>query len=671
MNITPDEIEKNVTEYCQCVYEPDDIVEVRTLPSGKSNWFTAASLISSNGQLSGENNTGQHIYVGANPRKQQGGTAAKHVKLARCLFADFDNVTVEDIKKLLSSADFPEPTITIFSGHGVHCYWRLTKPISDLSQWTLYQKRLIQTLNSDKSIHDPPRIMRLPGFMNHKEPSARSYIVSAEPDRKYLLADIEENLEVIVEEVISEPVNPPAKSKANGLEKTGRARLYAAKWEGIAEPGRNNKAYAHAASLIRDFALTEAEAWPILQEWNEKNSPPLSEIELRKALTNSGQYGSHSVGEKLNKTKPISSAPKTSTSGKAPDTIIPIELRTICMADVKPKMVKWLWPQRMPLGSLSMIVSNPGLGKSLITMLISTKVTTGNDWPDSKNENPPGHVILISGEDNLEDTIRPRLDAAGADVNKVTAILDVIIRDDEGKILEEETLFSLNSHIPGLRKRIEANKDIQLIIIDPISSFMGKVDSHRNSEVRQVLSKLAKLAQDLNVAVVCISHFNKPNSGNANYRIIGSIAFNAAARAVWYVTEDPDDDKKRLFLPGKSNLAEEQPGMSYKIESVDVSDTITAPRVVFDDEPEYRTIDEVLSENESKDRKSPQQDKIIDFLNEALAQGPVLATDMEELIETNGFKMVTVKRAKKEAGVESKRQDGVWFWELNNDDATM
>ena len=151
-------------QYAECVFLPDDIAEIRLLPSAKSFFVLAKDLHKQNGNLTGQNDAGQHIYIGANPRKATGGTKAEDVACARCLFVDFDNISVADAMELLVSLVFPEPTLILNSGHGAHCYWRLTEPITDLLEWTQYQKRLIATLDSDKSIHDPPRIMRLPSF---------------------------------------------------------------------------------------------------------------------------------------------------------------------------------------------------------------------------------------------------------------------------------------------------------------------------------------------------------------------------------------------------------------------------------------------------------------------------------------------------------------------------
>jgi hypothetical protein len=133
--------------------------------------------------LDAANRDGFNIYIGPNPRKEKGISGDANVARANCLFADFDGIDgdcaamLAEVNRRITAAKLPEPTMRIFSGHGLHCYWRLVEPIDDLTAWTLYQKGLIRVLNSDKAIHNPERIMRLPGFTNWKAEPVDCYIV--------------------------------------------------------------------------------------------------------------------------------------------------------------------------------------------------------------------------------------------------------------------------------------------------------------------------------------------------------------------------------------------------------------------------------------------------------------------------------------------------------------
>ena len=176
-----------LARYTACVFEPTDIVEIRQLPSGKSTWHEADKLTEAAVSLIYDNQHSQHIYVGANPRRARGGTKSKDVVCTRCLFVDFDGITIDEVKKRWLDASLPTPTITIASGHGVHAYWRLSAPVLDMALWSKLQKKLIALLDSDPAIHDPARIMRLPGFTNHKEPVAPCRIINDDQGRIYNL----------------------------------------------------------------------------------------------------------------------------------------------------------------------------------------------------------------------------------------------------------------------------------------------------------------------------------------------------------------------------------------------------------------------------------------------------------------------------------------------------
>ncbi len=185
------EARSQLETYALIVFEPDDIVEVRTLPNGRSYWYAARELVDQVELLLRNNNIGKNIYVGANPRKTKGGKSAADVALCRCLFADFDRIDVEEAQRRWRDAGLGKPSLVIESGHGVHIYLRLQDPIAP-DKFTEFQKRLIARVDSDKSIHDPPRIMRLPGFLNQKFPDepVPCTIVESDDVQRVDLADL-------------------------------------------------------------------------------------------------------------------------------------------------------------------------------------------------------------------------------------------------------------------------------------------------------------------------------------------------------------------------------------------------------------------------------------------------------------------------------------------------
>jgi hypothetical protein len=162
-----------------------------------------------------------------------------------------------------------------------------------------------------------------------------------------------------------------------------------------------------------------------------------------------------------------------------------------CLADVQPRPVSWLWPGRIPLGRITLLVGRPGEGKSFLTIDVAARVTTGTPWPDG-TDCPQGSVILISAEDDPADTIRPRLDAHYADVRRVHLLSAVRRVDDDG---EYERLISL-ADVDAIEAALVRLPDCRLIVVDPIGSFLGgRTDAHRDNEVRSVLAPIAVLAE--------------------------------------------------------------------------------------------------------------------------------------------------------------------------------
>ncbi len=305
----PPSLKESLALFTECLFDPADTIEIRRLPAGKSTWHKAGALAETAESLLADNRQGQNIYAGANPRRSHGGTKNEDVVCAWCLFADFDGIGLDESRNRWQKIHLPEPTLIIASGHGVHAYWRLTDPMVDMAPWSNAQRNLIAALNSDKAIHDPARIMRLPGFMNHKPPAAMCRIAEADPTRKYPLEDL---LERIGNSAQSKPI-PQTQTPATtipSLDILGRATLAAAKWPAAAEGERNTDAFHHACYLVKDFGLNDDQALSILREWNYKNSPPLSEEELLNCLKNGIAYGKHPVGIQTQGTvKPVSALP--------------------------------------------------------------------------------------------------------------------------------------------------------------------------------------------------------------------------------------------------------------------------------------------------------------------------------------------------------------------------
>lgn len=135
--------------------------------------------------------------------------------------------------------------------------------------------------------------------------------------------------------------------------------------------------------------------------------------------------------------------------------------------------------------------------------------------------------------------------AAGADLSRVHVVRSLV--DENNK----RRAFSLQADLEMLEDLIRKVGDVRAVILDPVTSYLGKVDSHRNADVRAVLDPLSEMAARMKVAIICNNHFSKGTSGTANSRIIGSVAFVNQARSAFIVTPDENDETRRLLIPSK------------------------------------------------------------------------------------------------------------------------
>lgn len=231
----------------------------------------------------------------------------------------------------------------------------------------------------------------------------------------------------------------------------------------------------------------------------------------------------------------------------------------ICRAsEIAPEPVSWLWPGRIAVGKQTLIAGEPGLGKSQLATAIIAAVTTSGYWPNSEGRAPLGRAIILSSEDGIADTIVPRLIAAAADLSRVEIISAVCNEDGDRRT------FNLQADLNLLEAHIKANSDVRIIDIDPLSSYMGAIDSHKNTDVRSVLEAIGEMAARHHVAILGITHFSKGAGQRAINAFIGSVAFIAAARSAFAVMKDPSDETRRLFLPVKNNLAPLGHGLAFR-----------------------------------------------------------------------------------------------------------
>lgn len=334
---------------------------------------------------------------------------------------------------------------------------------------------------------------------------------------------------------------------------------------------------------------------------------------------------------------------------------------------IEARPIRWLWPGRIARGKVSMIAGNPGLGKSQVTASMTAIVSTGGTWPVDKTPCEVGNTIILSAEDDPADTIRPRLEVAGANLSRVY-ILDAIV---EGTIADGSEIrrgFDLESDLSRLGAMLEKIGGAALVVIDPITCYLGTTDSHKNSDIRALLSPLSEFAATHNVAVVCVNHFNKNSAGEAITRVTGSLAFVAAARAVFVVARDPEQNSRRLFLPLKNNLGNDQTGLAFTVESAQLESPygpIQTSHVSWEAGTVTTTAAEAMAP-QSSDEERTELDEAKHFLQALLAEGPVSSKQIIADAKGAGHSWRTIQRAQQALGIVAykKGMKEGWAWRL-------
>ena len=326
---------------------------------------------------------------------------------------------------------------------------------------------------------------------------------------------------------------------------------------------------------------------------------------------------------------------------------------------VKIKPIKWIWPGILAAGKFVLLAGDPGLGKSQVSLFICSVISNGGQWPVSGEiYNEKDNILILSAEDGNNDVIVPRLKAVKADLERIHII--EAVKTEDGK----EKTFDLSNDVEKLEKLAMLVDNVKMIIIDPISAYLGKIDSHRNTEVRNALNPVIKFCEEIGACLLCVTHLNKGGgSGNALSRVTGSIAFSAAARASFVITRDPDNPDRRLMLPLKNNLAKDTHGFAYKIEEKEVSGIITTC-VAWESDKINLSAEEVLTTQGGK-----AENKLFaeEFLREELKDGfEIPSNELYKRAEEHGISPKVLWNTKDKIGAKAYKKgfkEG-WIWYL-------
>jgi putative DNA primase/helicase len=325
----------------------------------------------------------------------------------------------------------------------------------------------------------------------------------------------------------------------------------------------------------------------------------------------------------------------------------------VSAADLAPMRVDWLWKGYIPRGAVTILDGDPGLGKSTLTMDLAARVSRGWVMPPAPGEatvRDPASVMVLTAEDDASRTIRPRLEAAGADLARVHFWEMTLDESPEPTILPD--------HLPQIEEEIDRTV-AALVILDPLMAyFAGSVDTNKDADVRRVLCRFKEMAERTDAAVLVVRHLNKLVGGSALYRGGGSIGIIGAARSALLLGRHPDDSDVLVLAPVKCNWCQMPEALAFSHESVGETNRLAwAGEVAL-------TADDVVTAPIEPRRGAIE--KAEEFLLNKLSAGPVTHSQILSEAGAAGVSKRTLNRAKANLRIRSDKTDfgGGWAWSL-------
>ena len=325
---------------------------------------------------------------------------------------------------------------------------------------------------------------------------------------------------------------------------------------------------------------------------------------------------------------------------------------TVVMSSIAPQVTGFLWKPYIPHAKITLLEGDPGDGKSTITTALVSIMTRGDPFPvwnedgtmDTTAQEPMNCLMLV-GEDGLADTVRPRLDAAGADPSRV-----FVLKGSTREGSEDLEAFALRE-IDVLREAIVAH-ETSLVIVDPLNAYLD-CDAGKPHEIRPVMQKIALLCDETGATIILVRHLRKAEALRAMYRGQGAIDISGAARSILLAGKHPDSGQ-RAIVHVKCNIAALGPSLGYSIAESENGSS----RIIWSGESDI-TENDLVAPKKGSDSAL---DEAKAFVTEQLANGPRLARDLQALADQREISEKTLKRAKKALGVQSHRRDGGWTW---------
>lgn len=308
-------------------------------------------------------------------------------------------------------------------------------------------------------------------------------------------------------------------------------------------------------------------------------------------------------------------------------------------SDVRATSVRWLWFPFIAVGKITLLQGDPGDGKSTMMMNLIAELSNGGATPDGQAFGRPQRAIYQCSEDGVSDTIKPRLETAGADCRNIAFINEEIY---SGLTLDDERI---REAIIDFRPR--------LVVIDPIQAYLGSdSDLQIAGRARKLMHRLSLWASTYDCAVVLIGHLNKKEGSKGLYRSLGSIDVVAAARSVLQVEREAKDTDIRVVRQIKNSLGPSDGEFRFEIR----------PQTGF------RWLEVSITTQGSHKAEMPAFEKKMDkaafLIKQMLAQGDMKSVEVYERLEREGISHRTAEDTRKNMGIRCYRKMNQWYWSI-------
>lgn len=622
-------------------YDPNDVIEIRYLrPVTKdggsryvplSSWYswTMVSELDFEQAIEFARQKRVDAFWGPGTRNEVGGGKLENVRRCPLLYADFDNTDLDNVEEILAASDIPPPNAVVTSGGGVHCYWRLAEPLVDLSEFRGRQKALAAALGSDGAVIDASRMMRIPASYSFKRDS-QTRLVRLDVHSAY---DVDDFPDAALD-------RSPANGTANGHNGTAtEVNLSKKTLKFLAMGAPNHARNSQLSAAVRDMKgnqISFEEASERLWHGAQQCDPPMEREEFDYCVRK------NFAGDRY---PSVPREPKTT----ARPVVIP-------WSEHKREAIRFLWQPYLPFGKIVMIASLPGLGKTFFTAYVAARASRGGEFFCADSGHEPLNVLIMNGEDGLGDTMRERLEMAGADLDRVFSLNDIEIAPSEG----EPSLISVNfmAHLELIEQAI-VETQARVLVVDTVNNFVGDLKTESDVEARgRFFNPLSRLAAEHGVCVILVSHLNKVTGAAALHRVMGGGAFVGFPRAVYLIGADEDDRACRHLIPAKYSLGPEPPGLRFRI--IDGA-------IAFDAERSLMTADDITAPRKKTGPAPAKRQAAEQFLRTQLAVGQREASVIRRAAEEAGIKLRTLDGARHHLGVESVKRDGAIFYRMPYD----